>query len=107
VEEEHLGIGGAIMLECVGEVEYECVLWMSGIQDTLKWWDFVNMVINSEVLTAMLLKIEGFAVVLAHQQRVFNLYWIFCLHKLLIVEGRSSTRSPFVTLLSRRTQSGR
>jgi len=26
VEKEYLGICGAIMLECVGEVEYECIL---------------------------------------------------------------------------------
>jgi len=25
---------------------------MSGIQDTVKWWDFVNMVVNSEVLNS-------------------------------------------------------
>lgn len=60
-------------LECVGEVEYECILWISGIQDAVKWWDFVNMVINSEVLTAVLLKIEGFLVGLTCQQHVFNL----------------------------------
>jgi hypothetical protein len=82
VEKEYLGIGGAIMLRCVGEVEYKCILRISGIQDTLKWWDFVNMVINSKVLTAMFLKIEGFAFGVTHQQHVFKLYWIFCLHKL-------------------------
>jgi len=56
------------MLECVGEIEYEYIVWISGIQDTVKWWDFVNMVINSEVHTAVLLKTEGFAVGLARQQ---------------------------------------
>jgi hypothetical protein len=55
---------------------------ISGIQDTVKWWDFVDMVINNEVLTAVLLKIEGFVVGLARQQHFFNLYQIFCLHKL-------------------------
>jgi hypothetical protein len=40
------------------------------------------MVINNEVLTAVLLKIEGFAVGLARQQHFFNLYQIFCLPKL-------------------------
>ena len=39
--------------------------------------------------TAMSLKIEGFAVELACQQHVFNLHWIFCLHKLWTVKGRS------------------
>jgi hypothetical protein len=64
------GVIWAIMLECVREIEYEYIVWIWGIQDTVKWWDFVNMVINSEVLTAVLLKIEGFVVGLARQQNV-------------------------------------
>jgi hypothetical protein len=54
------------------------ILWISDINDKVKWWDFVNMVISSEVLTAMLLKVKGFSVGLARERHVFNLYWIFC-----------------------------
>jgi hypothetical protein len=41
------------------------ILWISGIKDKVEWWDFVNMVISSEVLTAMLLEFKGFSVRLA------------------------------------------
>lgn len=50
VEKEYLEVGGAIMLECVGEVQYECILWIPGIQDKVKWWAFVNMVIKSSFI---------------------------------------------------------
>lgn len=51
MEKEYIDVGGAIMLECVREVQYECVLWIPGIQDKVKWWAFVNMVIKSSFIS--------------------------------------------------------
>jgi hypothetical protein len=61
VEKAYLGIGGAIMLECVGEEEYEYSLDIrySRRSKMVRFCKYGN---NSEVLTAVLLKTEGFLV---------------------------------------------
>jgi hypothetical protein len=49
-EEEYLGVRGAVILECIREVDHDCILWIPDTQGTVKWWAFVNTVINSEFL---------------------------------------------------------